>query len=120
LNKNIKLAGSRMANTFIAILCTCPNHDTATALASKLIKTKLAACVSIIPGIESVYIWEDKIEINKEFQLIIKTIKAAYEKVEELIKKHHPYTCPEIIAIPIECGSQEYLNWVKQVVIQDT
>ena len=106
-----------MSNMFIAIFCTCPNNNTATKLANKFIQAKLAACVSIIPGIESVYTWEEKIETNKEFQLIIKTTEAAYKKVEELIKNNHPYLCPEIIAIPIKYGSKEYLTWLKQTII---
>ena len=101
---------------FIAILCTCPDNNTAKELATKLVAAKLAACVNIIPGIESIYIWEEKLETNKEQLLIIKTTQAAYIKVEELIKENHPYTCPEIIALPIESGSKEYLNWVTQAV----
>ncbi len=101
---------------FITILCTCPNNKIAKEIATILVEAKLAACVSIIPGIESIYMWEGKLENSHEYLLVIKSTKDIYIKVEELIKKHHPYTCPEIIAIPIEQGSKEYLNWVAQAV----
>lgn len=97
---------------FITILCACPNKDNAKKLATKLVAAKYAACVSIIPGIESIYRWEGKLEQATEHLLIIKTTQDIYNKAEKLIKKYHPYSCPEIIAIPIEQGSKEYLTWL--------
>ena len=97
---------------FTVIFCTYPNSNTAKELATKLVKAKLVACVNIIPGIESIYMWEEKLEHTQEHLLIIKTTKKLYKKVEELIKEHHSYACPEIIAIPIEQGSKEYLAWI--------
>jgi periplasmic divalent cation tolerance protein len=115
LKKNLKkTTESRATVMCIAIHCNCPKLKFAKELATKLVEAKLAACVNIIPGIGSIYMWENKLVQEKEYLLIIKTTKLNYLKVEKLIKKHHPYTCPEIIAIPIEQGSPEYLTWLQQ------
>jgi periplasmic divalent cation tolerance protein len=78
-----------------------------------LVEEQLAACVNIVPGITSIYAWEGKIESAQEHLLIIKTSKLNYQVIESFIKKHHPYQLPEIIAIPVERGLPEYLNWIE-------
>jgi len=99
---------------YITVLCNCPNNKTAKDLANKLIEAKLAACVNIIPGIGSIYMWQGKLENTTEHLLLIKTSNDRYKEVEMLIKQHHTYACPEIIAIPIVQGSKEYLNWLAE------
>jgi len=94
------------------ILCTCPDQKTAEEIASHLISEKLAACVNIIPGITSIYEWQGQIEKSQEYQLLIKSHSKYYTEIEDNIKKLHPYELPEIIAVPIERGLPEYLQWI--------
>ncbi|ASF45350.1 divalent-cation tolerance protein CutA [Methylovulum psychrotolerans] len=94
------------------ILCTCPDKATAKKLAHLLVSKKLAACVNIIPGITSVYSWEEQIESVTEQLLLIKTSIGHYAAIETLLFKYHPYELPEIIAVPIERGLPEYLDWI--------
>jgi len=101
-----------MPTHYQIILCTCPDKDTAEKLAHLLVGDKLAACVNILPGITSIYLWQEQIESAQEHLLLIKANKSSYQAIEETIKKHHPYELPEIIAVPIENGLPEYLHWI--------
>lgn len=94
------------------IYCTCPNQETAEQIAQQLIARKLAACVNILPGVSSVYEWQGQIETAQEHLLLIKSRKAQYAEIEAAIKAIHPYQLPEIIAVAIESGSTEYLQWI--------
>lgn len=96
------------------VLCTVPDRDTAEDIANILIADNLAACVNIIPGITSVYRWEDRIEQAEEQILIIKTGGEVYRALQERISDLHPYELPEIIAVPIQDGLPAYLNWLTQ------
>lgn len=97
------------------VFCNVPNSELAEALANTLVKEKLAACVNIIPGVKSIYEWDNEIEFAEEFTLLIKTSQEKYEKLEKRIKTTHRYEVPEIIAIPIKEGSLDYLNWMKKI-----
>ncbi len=101
---------------YFVIYSTVPSLDEAEKISGALIKTKLAACVNIIPGIKSVYWWKGKIESSKELLLIIKTKKAVVPKIIKFIKNLHSYKVPEIIALPIIEGNTAYLNWIKDSV----
>ena len=101
-----------MPSDHTIVLCTCPDKETAKKLAHLLVSKKLAACVNILPGVTSVYTWEDKIESTQEHLLLIKTRQTQYQALEALLFKHHPYEVPEIIAVPIGRGLPEYLEWV--------
>jgi periplasmic divalent cation tolerance protein len=94
------------------ILCTCPDQKTAEQIASELIKHQLAACVNIVPGITSVYRWQANIETAQEHLLLIKSQAEQYQAIETQIKQIHPYELPEIIAVPIDRGLPEYLQWI--------
>lgn len=104
-----------MTADFCLVLCTCPDAESARALAHLLVASRLAACVNIIPGLVSVYGWQDRIETAQEHLLLVKTTLDAggYTRLEALIRQHHPYEIPEIIAIPIERGSSDYLGWIE-------
>lgn len=93
-------------------LCTCPDKNTAEKIAHLLVNDKLAACVNIVPGITSVYRWQEQTESAQEYLLLIKANKSSYPAIETTIKKHHPYELPEIIAVPVENGLPEYLHWI--------
>ncbi|MCK9607415.1 MAG: divalent-cation tolerance protein CutA [Methylomonas sp.] len=94
------------------IYCTCPNRETAESIAGRLISEKLAACVNILPGVLSVYEWQERIETAQEHLLLIKSPSVRYDAIEAAIKALHPYQLPEIIAVAIERGSAEYLKWI--------
>jgi periplasmic divalent cation tolerance protein len=98
--------------TYIVITTTFPNEKSAQATANLLIEKKLAACVQQTGPITSTYSWKNKINQDEEYQLQIKTNKAYYKKIENLIKETHPYEVPEIIATPIIDGSKDYLSWI--------
>lgn len=94
------------------ILCTCPDQNTAETIAGLLITGKLAACVNILPGITSIYEWQGVVERAQEHLLLIKSQHQQFAAIEAAIKTAHPYQLPEIIAVAIERGSAEYLQWI--------
>lgn len=96
----------------LLVYCTCPDEASAQRLAETLVDESLAACVNILPGIQSVYRWQGKRESAQEQLLIIKTLRAAYPQLEKTIVRLHPYELPEIIAVPITLGLENYLAWV--------
>jgi periplasmic divalent cation tolerance protein len=85
-------------------------------IARELVEKKLAACVNILPAMESVYRWKGKTESAEEFLLVIKSSQKRWKAVRDTIKKAHSYELPEIISIAIEDGSKEYLKWLAESV----
>ena len=98
---------------FIVIETTYPNLQQAKNLAEILLKNKFAACVQF-QRIESTYVWEGKIENSHEILVSIKTISSFFDEIEKIIKKHHSYETPQIIATVINQGSKDYLEWVEK------
>jgi periplasmic divalent cation tolerance protein len=98
--------------SFIQISTTTLTKEDAQKIAQYLVEQKLAACIQITGPIESTYRWEEKVETAGEWLCLIKTRDNLFEKVEDAIKKLHPYATPEIIAVPIIKGSKEYLKWL--------
>jgi len=96
------------------ILVTCPNKKEARKIATFLVKERLSACVNIIDKIESFFWWQKKIDYAKEVLLIIKTKKEKIPKIIKLVKKLHPYSVPEIIALDITTGEKNYLKWIDE------
>ncbi len=96
------------------VLCTAPDSETAGSIAEALIAEKLAACVNVLPGITSVYRWQGAVEQAEEVLLVIKTGAGAWSRLEARIRALHPYELPEIIAVPIETGQQNYLDWIRE------
>ncbi len=94
------------------LMCTCPDAPTAAAIARALVDERLAACVSRLPGLVSVYRWEDTIEETQEHLLLIKTTAAAVEPLIARLQALHPYEVPEIIALDILQGLPGYLEWI--------
>lgn len=94
------------------IYCTCPDLSSAQRIAEHLIAEQLAACVNILPGVQSVYAWQGQIESAQEHLLLIKSPQPHYAAIEAAIKTLHPYQLPEIIAVAIARGSDEYLTWI--------
>ena len=102
-----------MQQTYQIILCTSPDKESAEKIARQLINDKIAACVNILPGLTSIFPWQGKIETEQEHLLLIKTRKDRYQFVEKSIQTNHPYEIPEIIAIPVENGLAEYMQWIE-------
>ena len=94
------------------VLVTAPSGIISKRLAEKILKSRTAACVNIISNISSFYWWNNKIEKGRESLLVIKSRASLFSKLEKIIKTHHPYDVPEIIALPIMKGSTAYLNWI--------
>ena len=94
-------------------LCTVPDETTAGQIADTLVSEKLAACVNIVPGIMSVYRWQDKVEHGQEVLLLIKTNKTLWSQLEQRIQALHPYELPEIMAVPITTGQADYIKWIE-------
>ena len=101
-----------MTNKLI-ILSTAGSESEAYKIADTLVERRLAACVNIVPRVQSVYRWEDKVEHAEEYLLLIKTVKERAEEVRVAIRERHSYEVPECIAIEVESGSTEYLKWVE-------
>jgi len=96
------------------VITNLPDRDSAQRIAHSLIESSAAACVNILAECTSVYRWQEKIESVGEVPLLIKTTRAAYPRVEELIRSQHPYELPEIIAVSVVAGLPAYLQWVVQ------
>jgi periplasmic divalent cation tolerance protein len=104
------------AQEALVVLTTVEKMEDGERLAGLLIESELAACVQILPPMTSIYRWQGAVERASEVLLLIKTTRAAYPRLETTIKENHPYQTPEIIALPIEAGSAEYLGWLGALV----
>ncbi|HEX8949809.1 MAG TPA: divalent-cation tolerance protein CutA, partial [Dissulfurispiraceae bacterium] len=84
-------------------------------IATALVGERLAGCANIVKGIRSIYSWQGKIEDDPEVLMIVKTQRHLFEPLKKRVKELHSYTVPEVIAIPVVEGSEEYLSWLKDV-----
>lgn len=108
----IRMTSELATDTHIAF-CTCPDTQTARTIANILIEQGLAACINLLPGIESIYRWEDELKSDTEVLLLIKYAAANAERLQGVIVANHPYELPEIIAVSIEAGLPAYLDWIR-------
>jgi periplasmic divalent cation tolerance protein len=95
----------------VVCLITTPQPD-AHSIASTVIDKKLAACVNIVPLVQSLYWWEGKVEQDEEALLVVKTTRAAISQLDELLRTIHPYETFELIALDVVAGSRPYLEWI--------
>jgi periplasmic divalent cation tolerance protein len=98
------------------VLTTCGSEDEARRIANYLLENQLAACVNMLPRIESIYRWQGKVESSQEWLLLIKTTADKFTGVRDAIRELHSYELPECIAVAIEDGSPDYLRWIEQSV----
>lgn len=96
----------------LIVLTTLPDPASAQALAAALVECGLAACVNVLAPCTSVYRWQGRLETAAEVPLLIKTTRAAYPQLVEIVRVQHPYAVPELIAIPITHGLPAYLDWL--------
>ena len=97
---------------YLLVLSTCPGSITAKNIANELISSQLAACVQVVPGVQSFFRWVGKVDNKEEHLLLIKTTPDRYQELESRIIALHPYELPEIVAIPITGGLAGYLSWI--------
>ena len=102
------------------VFCTCPDAQTAQALALHLVEQRLAACVNLLPAMRSVYRWQGQIGQAEEIQLVIKTCVDRLDALSAAIKLHHPYELPEIVAISPSAGLPAYLDWIRAQTREET
>lgn len=94
----------------VVVLCTFPDLDQARQIGAALVERQVAACVNLLPGVESIYRWEGKVERAAEVLALIKTTR--YPDLEAAIRELHSYDVPEIIALPVTAGLPEYIKWL--------
>jgi uncharacterized protein involved in tolerance to divalent cations len=94
------------------VFCTFPDQEKAREVATEIIAEGLAACVNILPGVESIYRWEGEILNEQEALTIFKVAAAGFQKLEKAIVEKHPYDTPEIVGIAADKVSEKYLSWV--------
>ena len=96
----------------IVIFITTRSESEAHIIARLLLEHKMAACINIVPTVDSIYWWQDSLESAHESLLIIKTKSSQLNQIIEVVKEHHGYEVPEIIAMPIIGGNADYLKWI--------
>lgn len=104
------------ASAFRLVYCTCPDQAVAERLAGLLVEQGLAACVNIVPGLTSVYVWQGEVQKDAEVLLLIKTHVDCYPHLQAVLREAHPYELPEIVAVSFSEGLPDYFSWIKQVV----
>ena len=96
----------------IVVLATCGSAEEARKIARALVESRLAACVNILAGIESVYRWKGAVEEASECLLIVKSTRGLFDRLQAAIREVHSYELPEIVALPIVDGLEPYLSWI--------
>lgn len=97
---------------FFVVLCTCPDVETAQALARQLVESSLVACVNVVPGLRSIYRWNGSVQEDAEVLMILKTTGDRLEVARERLVQLHPYDVPEFVALAVSNGHDSYLQWV--------
>ena len=100
------------SNSFRCALVTAPTMTVARKLAAAALNQRLAACVNLLPKVESHYWWQGKIESSSEVLMVFKTEKALLAALEQCVIQNHPYETPEFIVLEINAGNQKYLDWI--------
>ena len=98
---------------FQIVLSTCTDREQAERIAHRLVEQHLAACVNILPGVQSIYRWQGIVESANEVMLIIKTKAAHSDQVRATIGSLHSYEVPEFLVLPISGGSEAYMAWLE-------
>jgi len=99
-------------NSFFLALVTVPDQKTGLALAKAALEARLVACANIIPGVQSFFWWQGKIDRARELLVLFKTTRTHLAALEKLVRSQHPYETPEFIALRLDSGSRKYLQWI--------
>jgi periplasmic divalent cation tolerance protein len=100
-------------NEFLIVFVTCEGREQADAVAEKVVSEGLAACVNVVPGVRSCYVWEGKQMWSDEVLLLIKTTRAGFDRLEKRVRELHSYEVPEVVGVGVEAGFGKYLDWVR-------
>jgi len=100
----------------IIVFVTCESKEQAETIAQTVVTGRLAACVNVLPGIRSCYIWEQKLTWSDEVLLLIKTSRSRFGQLQDRIKALHSYTVPEIVGVTIDDAFQKYIDWIESSV----
>jgi periplasmic divalent cation tolerance protein len=111
--KHANGSGANMTDKII-VFVTCETKEQATNIAEAVVKDKLAACVNVVPGIRSCYVWKKELTWSDETMLVIKTTRGRFEQLSDRVRTEHSYELPEIIAVEIEQADQRYLDWIDE------
>jgi periplasmic divalent cation tolerance protein len=103
----------------LVVLITAASREEADRIARRLVEERLAACVNIVPQVRSLFVWEQKLSQEDEVLLVVKSRRARFQQLADIVKQLHSYSVPEIIALPIIVGSSDYLRWVSDSTKQD-
>ncbi|HEY2102269.1 MAG TPA: divalent-cation tolerance protein CutA [Chthoniobacterales bacterium] len=103
-----------MSEEFAVALSTFPDVDTARRISRELVENALVACASVIPSVESMYFWKDKVEESAEVLVIFKLTAARFAEFSKRLLQLHPYEVPEIIRLGVTEGSPDYLRWISE------
>ena len=104
-----------MTTHYRLIFTTCANKQEARAMAEQLVQLKLAACVNILPEVESIYMWQGEVASENETKLLIKTKSEKMNQVIQTIKQLHSYEVPEIQVVDVATGNLAYFHWMDEV-----
>lgn len=107
-----------MNDAVLLCYCTCPDTNAAALLAETLVGEGLAACVNRLPGVSSTYRWEGRVVTDSEVLLLIKTTQGRFDALRRRLLELHPYSLPELLAVPVTAGHEAYLAWVRDGVEQ--
>ena len=99
---------------YCVVLSTFPNVNEARTVSKKLVENKLCACANIIPTVNSIYVWQDKLVEDNEALVVLKTEQKMFQDVKDFISKEHSYEVPEIIMLEIKDGYEDYLSWISK------
>ncbi len=103
-----------MSEDVIVTFITAPNEEEAVKIARSLVESRLAACVNIIKDVRSIYTWQGRTEDDSEVLMIVKTQKHLFGELAARVKELHSYDVPEVIALPVTHGAEEYLKWLRE------
>jgi periplasmic divalent cation tolerance protein len=110
---------AKSADKLLIVLVTVSSRREAEKIGQALVKEKLSACVNIVPAVTSIFRWQGKIQKSRERLLIVKTTEHRYAALERLIRSMHSYEVPEIIAVKVDRGLNQYIAWVEQATTRD-
>ena len=98
----------------VVVLVTAPSAEVAATIARAVVEERLAACGNVLPAVRSIYRWQGKVLDEAEVLLILKTQRRRFPELRDRILALHPYEVPEVLALPVEAGSDAYLDWIAQ------
>ena len=100
----------------LTLVTTFADAETARQIGTQLVESQLAACVNVLPGVESIFRWQGEVQLEAEAIALIKTTRGRLEELEAWLQTHHPYEVPEILVLTPESGSARYFQWVRESV----